>query len=145
MLSAAGDLEFVAYGLQNVPPDLPAQPGAAHYAGGDPVLLHVAPGRWFAPAADAALRDALLAHGDSGTVVDVDGNWRRINVTGADADAVLGATIDIAAVLDGRDCASVLLFDCPARVARLSDGYAVWVRASYQPHLQRELVRVSGG
>lgn len=140
--AAARDLEFVAYTTADLPASLPRRPGEVQYLEGEPVLLYVAPGRWFAPAAAEAVRTRLAGLGESGTTVDLEGYWARIDVTGPRATAVLSATIDVLAVLDGRDCAAVTLFDCPARVVRLGNGYAVWTRASHGAHLGAELARV---
>jgi sarcosine oxidase gamma subunit len=140
---AAGDLEFVTYGPV-VPAVLPAAPGAVLSDGTGPVLLHVAPDRWFAPAASAATRTRLEALRDDGTLVDVEGKWCRLDVTGARATAILSASLDIAAVLSDRDCAAVTLFDCPALVLRTPDGYAVWTQRSYRMHLLSECQRLAG-
>ena len=140
----------------------PTQAGAVRCdANGEPVVLHFAPGRWLVaatrsgtepasdpvadpatdPATDSATgpsidaRAAALAQVASfGIAVDVSGKWRGLRLCGADAQRLLARTLDSAAVLDGRACAAVTLFDCPAVLARAADGYRVWVQASYLAH-----------
>ena len=41
------------------------------------------------------------------------------------------ASAKSAAVLESRDCAAVVLFDCPAVLAAAATGYRVYVKASY--------------
>ena len=63
--------------------------------------------------------------------IDATGKWREFHLSGPDAGRALGLSIDSESVLDGRECASVVLFDCPCVLARVSSGYAIWVRASF--------------
>lgn len=127
--------------------DLPAGPGAVqHDAPGRPALLHFAPGRFLAPApAPEMVRhlDALAASG-VGSVFDVTGKWRHVRVVGRDAKRLLASGIDVAAVLLHHECAAVQLFDCPVVLARASDGYDLWVQASYATDFVRSLRRISG-
>ncbi len=141
MGAEAPDLEFIAYTYPPVGGEgvLPLAPGAS-----DGGLLHVAPGRWFAPAAGEALRERLAALDGVGSCVEVQGKWCRVDLEGPDAAAVLGETVDVIAVLAGRACAAVLLFDCPCVLARSAGGFTVWTRASHQPHLVAELLRLTG-
>jgi len=142
--TSAGDVEFVAYGL-SLPPGLPSLPGVATGDDTGTLVKHIAPDRWFAPAASEATRALLARLTDYGTCVDVTGKWSRIDVTGPNAVAVLSASIDIRAVLRERACASVTLFDCPSLVLQLADGYAVWTTSSYRRHLLSEFQRLAGG
>jgi heterotetrameric sarcosine oxidase gamma subunit len=130
-------LEFAAFGFPlggAFVVGWPAAPGAVRHDGnGRPVLLHFAPARWLAPAPHpdiAALIEAATQAG-AGAVFDVDGKWRALELIGPGAARLLATTLDVAAALDGRECAAVMLFDCPAVLARVPDGFAVWVRASY--------------
>jgi len=112
----------------------PAAPGAVrHDEDGRPVLLHFAPARWLAPAPHPDIAALIAAAGEAGAgaAVDVDGKWTAIRLLGPGAARPLASTIDVAWVLDGRECAAVMLFDCPAILARVTDGFAVWVRSSY--------------
>lgn len=96
-------------------------------------LLHVAPGRWLLPEpneATQALADSAARTGQ-GAAIDVTGKWERIAICGPGAARLLACAIEIHAVLDGRDCATVRLFDCPAVVARQPEGFALWVQSSY--------------
>lgn len=133
-------LEFAAYGFPlggAFVVGWPAAPGAVrHDAAGRPVLLHFAPARWLAPSPHSdimALVDAAVEAG-AGVAVEVDGKWRALELLGPGAARVLASTIDVEAVLDGRECAAVTLFDCPAVLARVPGGFAAWVRSSYLDH-----------
>ena len=112
----------------------PTAPGAVrHDVAGRPVLLHFAPARWLAPAPQAdvtALLEMAIRAG-AGAVVDVAGKWQVLELLGPGATRLLASTVDVEAVLERRECAAVTLFDCPAVLARLPDGFVVWVKASY--------------
>jgi len=139
----AHDVEFVAYGDLPATAGLPTAPGAAIVTGAIPVLLHVAPGRWFAPAASDEMRAQLAELATYGSAIEVEGKWNRYDLSGSGATGLLSETIDILAVLSGRDCAAVTLFDCPSWVARVDGGYIVWTRASHRLHLQAEFARLT--
>ena len=114
--------------------ELPVSPGAVQRdAGGRATLLHFAAGRFLAPApAPHMVRhlNALQTAG-VGAVFDVDGKWRAFTLAGAGAARVLASTIDLGQVLKARECAALHLFDCPAVLACRSEGFDVWVEASY--------------
>ena len=55
--------------------------------------------------------------GGRGTVVEVEGKWTAMELEGPDATRLLSASLDVAAVLDSRECAAAVLFDCPAVIA----------------------------
>jgi heterotetrameric sarcosine oxidase gamma subunit len=144
-------LEFVAFGFPlggAFVVGWPAAPGAVrHEADGRPALLHFAPARWLAPAAEAdviALIAAAIEAG-AGIVVDVEGKWQAFELHGDGAGRVLASTLDVAAVLETRECAAVTLFDCPAVITRLPGGYAIWVRASYAQHFEASIARLARG
>lgn len=134
---AARTLEFVAF---TFPPGgalsvgWPIEPGGVRRAVDDRLaLLHFAPARWLLPdpAADiTALAAAAVAAG-AGTVVDVSGKWQAMELTGPGATRMLASAVDPVAVLDGRGCAALTLFDCPVVLAHHAEGFALWVRASY--------------
>jgi len=143
--------EFVAFSA--VPQQLaatawPAAPGDVRpTAGGAPMLLHFAPGRWLAPNPDAdvdRLIDEIVAQG-VGTRVDVDGKWVAMRLTGADASRVLASTIDIRAVLAERKCAAMRLFDCPAIVMPTREGYRLWIVASGAEAFEAAVSRLVSG
>ena len=130
-------LEFAAFGFPlggAFVVGWPAPPGAVRHDGdGRPVLLHFAPARWLAPAPHpdiAALLEAATAAG-AGAVVDVEGKWTAFKLVGPDATRLLASTVDLEPLLAGRECAAVTLFDCPAVLTRVPDGFAIWVRSSY--------------
>ncbi len=129
------DLEFV--GFQSAIAGLPAAPGQVRYApSGEPMLLHHAPGRWFAPAVDETLRlelEALAATG-AGALFDVTGKFRAWQLEGAPGRRWFAQQCDVATVLAGRDCAALTLFDCAALLTkRQLDGdeyFVVWLASS---------------
>jgi sarcosine oxidase gamma subunit len=65
-------------------------------------------------------------------VTDVTGKWREIRLTSPSAARLLANSVDVEALLAGRDCARTALFDCPAILARLGSGYTVRVERSYE-------------
>jgi len=110
-------------------------PGAvARDASGDPVLLHYAPGRWLVSGTGPVV-EAALAHIPSfGTAADVTGKWLGLHLAGEPARRLLASTVAIEAVLRNRECAALLLFDCPCVIARTSTGHVAWLQASYRAH-----------
>ena len=132
-------LEFVAYASPAqhcVSPDWPLEPGAVRRdAQQQPALLHFAPARWLAPAPAPELRRLLGNAAAAGSLIDARGKWVTVDITGAGAARLLACTLDIEAVLSSRDCAAVTLFDCPAIVARIPQGFRLWVQSSYAAHL----------
>lgn len=143
-------LEFVAFGFPlggAFVVGWPAAPGAVrHDEAGRPVLLHFAPARWLAPAPHPDITALIQAatQADAGAVVDVDGKWQAMELLGAGAARLLGSTLDVEAVLDGRECAAVTLFDCPAVLTRVPDGFAIWVRSSYAADFTLAVERLRG-
>ena len=130
-------LEFAAFGFPlggAFVVGWPAAPGAVrHDEAGRPVLLHFAPARWLAPAPHpdiTALIQAAIA-ADAGVGVDVEGKWTALELLGPGAARLLASTVDLEPLLDGRECAAATLFDCPAVLARVPAGFAIWVRSSY--------------
>jgi heterotetrameric sarcosine oxidase gamma subunit len=117
----------------------PAAPGAVrHDAAGRPVLLHFAPARWLVPAPNAdieAVVDTAVQAG-AGAIVDVDGKWVEFELTGSGASRVLAAALDVEATLEGRECAAVTLFECPAILTRTPHGFAIWLQRSYESHFR---------
>ncbi len=113
-------------------------------AGGRPAALHFAPGRWLLPAPDAEL-DAWLARAvaaGAGSAVEVEGKWTAMQLNGADAARLLSSSLDAAAVLEGRDCAAVVLFDCPAVLATSARGYIIYVQSSYAADFKAAVARI---
>lgn len=130
-------LEFVAF---HFPPEgafvvgWPAAPGAIrHDVQGLSGLLHFAPARWLAPSPCREIAALVAAAEDAatGTCIDVTGKWREFALIGTAAARVLASTLNTEIVLEGRECAAVTLFDCPCVLARVGDGYRIWVRASF--------------
>jgi sarcosine oxidase gamma subunit len=125
--------EFVAHA--HVPEaGWPAQPGQVlRGSAGRAVLLHFAPGRWLVPAPDERLRTRLdaLVRDRHGALVDVEGKWQALTPTPATATRVLASGVELDALLQGRDAAAVVLFDCPVIVVRGGAGFELYVAASY--------------
>jgi hypothetical protein len=92
---------------------------------GDIPGLQIAADRWL-----ILNRQPALPAGFAST--DVTGKWREIHLTSPSATRLLANTVDVEALLAGRDCARTALFDCPAILARLGTGYTVWVERSYE-------------
>jgi sarcosine oxidase gamma subunit len=101
--------------------------------------LHVAPGRWLLPDADAQAVAAAVT--DGAVAIDVEGKWRCFELRGAHASSLLSAGVNIAVILEGRDCAAVPLFDCPTVIARgpRDAGFDLYVHASYAASLRAAL------
>ena len=75
------------------------------------------------------------ASAGAGSLINASGKWVPVDIEGPGAARLLASTLDIEAVLSNRDCAAVTLFDCPAVVARVTQGFRLWVQASYAAHL----------
>ena len=88
-------------------------------------IMQVAVDRWL-----VLDQPPLSLSGSDFAITDVTGKWREISL-GA-AAKVLANTVDVEELLAGRDCARTALFDCPAILQRLNDGYAVWIERSYE-------------
>jgi sarcosine oxidase gamma subunit len=135
-IPAARVVEFVAFGsLKSVSAEggLPPPGGARRGADGDPVILHFAPARCLLPEPGPELSAWLetAAADGAGTAVEVEGKWAAMELSGPDAARLLASSLDVAAVLESRDCAAVVLFDCPAVLATSANGYLIYVKASY--------------
>ncbi len=113
-------------------------------ADGSPRRLHFAPRRWLVPSPDAQLLERLRGAeaGGAATCIDVTGKWVALRVAGVHAGRALASTIDLGAVLAGRACAAVTLFDCPSIVARDSAGLRAWVAASYVQAFEEAVARL---
>jgi sarcosine oxidase gamma subunit len=130
-------LEFAAFRWPSsgfATADWPTEPGGVQRdAALRPQLLHFSPGRWLAPVPTPELEAqfAATASAGGGNSIDVTGKWQHLLVTGSGAGRLLACALDVAAVLEGRGCAAVVLFDCPAIIAQSSGGFELWVQASY--------------
>ena len=135
-LPAARMVEFVFFdssGGARAADTLPLPGGARRAANGDPAILHFAPGRYLLPDPGpelAAWMAAAAAQG-TGAAVEVEGKWAALRLSGPDAAGLLSSSLDVATVLESRDCAAVTLFDCPAVIAAAATGYLVYIKASY--------------
>lgn len=103
------------------------------------LALHPAPGRWVLAGAQESLLDSLraLAHEGDGVLTEVSGKWCRFAFTGqpgAGADGhPLASGVALGEVLEGRACAALWLFDCPAMIVTIDGDFEAWVEASYAP------------
>ena len=112
----------------------PAKPGQVlRDAAARPVLLHFAPDRWLVPAPATILLQELcsLERAGRGILIDVEGKWQEVRIAPERAHQILSRGIDVETVLAGRECAAVMLFDCPAILARSDTAINLWVAASY--------------
>ncbi|HXN09732.1 MAG TPA: hypothetical protein VN859_00705, partial [Steroidobacteraceae bacterium] len=108
-----------------------------------PAALHFAPARWLLPDPDAELGAWLsTSTAGAGTAVEVEGKWAALELNGPDAARLLSSSLDVAAVLDARDCAAVVLFDCPAVLATSSQGYLIYVQSSYAADFRAAVARL---
>ena len=114
-------------------------PGTVSRPAAQAAALNFAPARWLLLDADAAVVADAVAAG--AVAIDVEGKWRCFDVRGAQAASLLSSGVNVAAVLEARDCAAVSLFDCPAVITRRSsgDGFEVYVSASYAVSLRAAL------
>jgi len=139
-------LEFVAFADARMGlADWPLSPGGVRRgARGRPEILHFAPARWLLPDPDASARAsaAAAAAAGTGTAVDVEGKWSEMTLEGPDARRLLSASLDVAAVLESRDCAAVALFDCPAVLAASDEGYRIFLKASYAADFRAAVLRL---
>jgi len=150
-LPAGRMVEFVAFG--STTPGTLAVLGSGATAPGSvrrgadgrrPASLYFAPARWLLPAPDAEL-DAWLARAvaaGAGTAAEVEGKWTAMELCGADAARLLSSSLDVAAVLEARDCAAVVLFDCPAVLATSALGYLIYVQSSYAADFKAAVARL---
>lgn len=116
-----------------------APPGAALRSDSLGLALHFAPARWLLLDTAAALVDTAVHSG--ALAIDVEGKWTLIELTEPYARRALSAAVNVEAVLDGRDCAAVTLFDCPAVIGRRDRGesFLVCVHSSYAFSFKRAL------
>jgi len=113
-------------------------------ADGRPAALHFAPARWLLPDPDAEL-DALLAKAvaaGAGIAFEVEGKWTAMALTGPEAARLLSSSLDVAALLESRGCAAVVLFDCPAVLATSGPGYIIYVQSSYAVDFEAAVARL---
>ena len=130
--------EFVAYPGRNMEAGAigtwPARAGQVRRdVTGRPALLHFAPDRWLVPAPAPILLQELssLERARRGTLIDVEGKWQEVRIAPECAHHILSSGIDVETVLAGRECAAVMLFDCPAILARSGSTINLWIGASY--------------
>jgi len=139
-------LEFAAFaGAAARLQGWPLAPGGVRRdAQGRPEMLHFAPARWLLPEPDASSCAAAAAAAAAGTgaAVDVESKWTVMTLEGADSRRLLSASLDVAAVLESRDCAAVVLFDCPAVLTASGDGYWIFLKASYAADFEAAVLRL---
>jgi hypothetical protein len=83
--------------------------------------MQIAADRWLVPDWQPSLPEGFA-------VTDVTGKWREMRTTAE----LLSNTVDVEALLADHDCARTALFDCPAIVRKLDQGYSVWIERSYE-------------
>jgi sarcosine oxidase gamma subunit len=107
------------------------------------LALHFAPARWLLLETPQA---AVAAAVQGGAVAnDVGGKWCVFGLSGPHAEKALSAAVCLPLILDGRDCAALPLFDCPAVIARRDQGasYSVCVQSSYAASFSAALARAN--
>ena len=142
-LPAGCALEFAFFAWPGADPgvsDWPSTPGAilrdpAHRS----LMLHFAPGRWLVPEPSVESRELLnkVALAGLGMIVEVTGKYDPLTITGPGATRLLACGIDVEAILQGRECAALTLFDAPVILARMPEGYSIWVQSSYSADFVR--------
>jgi sarcosine oxidase gamma subunit len=71
--------------------------------------------------------------------IDLTGKWLGLRLSGSNVERALASSADMAAMLDGRGCASTTIFDCPVVVAKGTGDYYLWVQRSYGTDLLASL------
>jgi sarcosine oxidase gamma subunit len=136
VLPTAACYELVAFhdSLQNhLPSDWPQRPGEARRgADGSPEILKIAADRWLILNPRAALAATGAALAPFCALTDVTAKWREFRLTGASAVRLLANSADVEELLEERDCARTALFDCPALLCKLNEGFALWIERSYE-------------
>jgi sarcosine oxidase gamma subunit len=144
-ISTRHAIELVALRLPHAHPlcpDWPTLPGQIYReSDGSSLVLHFAPGRWLCPSLSPRAQAFVELSRQQGVwaVMDISGKWEAFHAEGPGARQLLGATTDIEAVLQGRGCGALPLFDCPAIVARDGHGYSIWLSRSYCAAFQAAL------
>jgi sarcosine oxidase gamma subunit len=120
-----------------------APPGAALASESMGLALHFAPARWLLLDTPQAAVAAAVQGG--GVANEVDGKWCVFELNGPHAEKTLSAAACLPLILDGRDCAALPLFDCPAVIARRNQGvsYSVCVQSSYAASFAAALARAN--
>ncbi len=96
-------------------------------------LFHFAPG--YLLAINHLGTIPALATTAEAVAVDVKGKWCGYRLHGSHARDVLATGAHANLVLSGRQCAALLLFDCPVVLLRVADTDEIWVPASYAESL----------
>jgi len=89
--------------------------------------LRIAADRWLI----IGSAPAILAGSGTFAITEVTGKWREIHLSEPSASRLLANSVDADELLAERDCARTTLFDCPAVLRRLNDGYSIWIERSY--------------
>jgi hypothetical protein len=112
--------------------------GAVSRKPGEPVeWMHHAPNRWLLPNLQPPLRDLLLTAEtrQCGVLTQVSGKWQCIRLlppkTTHKLRHPLGAGMPVELILEQRQCAAIVLFDCPVIVESDDGLLSVWVESSY--------------
>lgn len=120
----------------------PIAPGKVRLApSGAAELLHFAPGRWLMPDPSKALMQQSERYVVAGAaeLIDVEGKWRKIVLSGEAAMRVLAAGAAVESLLAECDCAALTLFDCPVILAGGTSRFELWVPSSYFPSFSSTL------
>lgn len=97
---------------------------------GSAEILRIAADRWLLLRPCDDVTATALARACA--LTDVTGKWREFRLTGPSAARLLANSINLHELLSDRDCARTALFDCPALLYKLDDGFSVWIERSYE-------------
>jgi hypothetical protein len=82
--------------------------------------VQIAVDRWLVADRQPALPEGFA-------VTDVTGKWQEMRISAE----LLSNTVDAEQLLADRSSARTVLFDCPAILHKVAEGYAVWIERSY--------------
>ncbi|HTT02964.1 MAG TPA: hypothetical protein VMG11_12840 [Steroidobacteraceae bacterium] len=125
---------------------LAMRPGAIQRLSPTGAILFIAPGRWLltGDVLESQAQELSVLRECGACLVDISAKWCRFELAAARAPECLSRVIDVAQVLDGRDCAAVTILDCPALLARSGAGYELWVMRSFAQWLYERLIALPG-
>ncbi len=117
----------------SLPADWPKEPGEARRgADGSAEILRIAADRCLILNPLPLLGATETAVASLGPPTNVTGKWSEFRLTGSSATRLLANSIDVEELLAERDCGRTALFDCPALICKLNEGFSIWVERSYE-------------
>ena len=107
-----------------------APPGTVATTARGGIALHYAPGRWLLLDFDSTpegARQVAIAVDGGAQLFDVQGKWRLFKLADALAMRSLRSTVDVAGILEARECAATEVFDVPAIIAWRPQANEYWL------------------